>query len=87
MQNLEDEIAGVIAAEIAKEIDAGILYDIFVSTGYYPVVLESLESNKHAVDLKLWCDEHCMDSYFNVGRKFAFKNEKDALLFILSWNS
>lgn len=85
MQNLNDEIASLAAAEIAKEIDTGILYEMFKESGWTPVTLESLGSRKRAINIDLWLEENCNSKYFKYGRQFLFQDSKDALFFILAW--
>ena len=85
--NLEDEIAKTLSEEIAKEIDSEVLFEIYKSSGWQVVVLDSLGSRKRSIDILEWCDIHCNGHYHNSGRKFVFEDSKDALFFILAWNS
>lgn len=87
MSNLEDEIAKVLSDEIAKEIDGEVLFELYKATGWQAIVLDSLGSRKKSIDIIEWCKIHCKGSYHNSGRKFVFKDSKDALMFALAWNS
>ena len=87
MMNLEDELARVMSEEIAKEIDSEVLFGVYKELGWQAVVLDSLGSRKRSIDILEWCAIHCNGHYHNSGRKFVFEDSKDALLFILAWNS
>lgn len=83
--NLEEEIATQMASELAKEIDADILFGLYKEIGWQPVVLESLGSRKKAINILEWCEANCKSGYHSVGRKFIFEDSREALLFIMAW--
>lgn len=43
------------------------------------------KSNSHAIDVELWCEEHC-GLWDKFGRTYYFKEEKDAALFLLRFS-
>lgn len=83
--SLEDELAKVMSAEIAKEIDNQILFEMYKMHGWQQVVLDSLMNRKRSIDIIEWLEQNCKGKYFQNGRSFVFENDKDALVFILTW--
>ena len=81
---LEDEMADILAKEIAREIDDGIMSNILVETGWTKVEYH-FASNQQAVDIADWMLENCQDSVERLGSDYVFENKKDAEWFILRW--
>lgn len=84
IKGLEDEMADILAKEIAREIDDGIMSNILVETGWTPVEFY-FKSNKHSVDTNEWLSQNCQDQWRRLGSFYLFENTKDAEWFILRW--
>lgn len=87
-KNLIDELEDIMAQEIQKEIDNGILIDMMVLGGWVKVELPPFESRHHSIDILTWAEENCQGEFkefAQYGRIFVFKNAKDATAFALKW--
>ena len=83
-KSLEDEMADLMAKDIAKEIDDGIMASILVQTGWISVQF-FFTSNQQAIDITNWLDERCPNKWTRLGSDFLFENKQDAEWFILRW--
>jgi len=87
---LHDEIVDRSQEEWATQIAMANLFDDISQqnklNGWVEVVLESMQSNKRANDMKSWCNDNCIERWQNWGRIVIFENKNDAALFILSWS-
>lgn len=85
MNNLEDEIAAELATQMQSEMDFHILSDMLVKMGWKKVELARFYSNRQAIDIKLWCEQHIRKAWRNHGTSFVFENTGDAVMFTLKW--
>ena len=85
MSNLEEEIASELATKMQSEIDFHILSDMLVKLGWTRVIIPRFQNNHHAIDIKIWCEEHIKYSYENRGTDFVFQDKGDAVNFSLRW--
>jgi len=83
--NLEDEIIIELSTGMHSEIDFQILSDILVNLGWKKVSLNRFNNNEHAVDIKLWLEEHTCGVWQCRGSTFVFQNHGDAVNFTLKW--
>lgn len=89
MRNIEDDIIAKIAEEMQKEIDGEILYDFFVGSGWKPITLpKHFGFNQNMIQSIIdWLNHNCEDKWYQCSKiKFCFKNEKDAVMFMLRWS-
>jgi len=87
MQTLEDEIADKLGSNMAREIDREILWGMLEGIGWHRVMLPTLGNAYMAVDIVIWLEENCKNSYERNGREFIFESVKDANWFKLRWGS
>lgn len=85
MQNLEEEIAKELSTQMQSEIDFQILSDMLVELGWHRVELFRFDNNRHAVDIKLWLEEHAKNAWESRGASFIFQDSVDAVNFTLKW--
>lgn len=87
---LEEEIVNKMSNQMAREIDAEILWGIRVTMleeqGWQLVNLAKFIDNHHAVDITYWVEENTKGTYYRNGRHFIFEDPKDATMFILRWS-
>ena len=69
------------------EIDREILWSTLKDMGWTRVMIDRLQDNRHAIDISHWLEWNCEGAYERNGRDFIFENSKDALLFILRWQT
>ena len=84
VKSLEDEMADILAKEIAREIDDGIMSNILVETGWTSVQFY-FKDNFHANDVNLWLMENCKHKWRRLGSDYLFEDIKEAEWFILRW--
>jgi hypothetical protein len=84
MKTKEEEMMDIMAKEIAKEIDDGIMSTMLVETGWTPVQFY-YKSNEHANDVTFWLMETCRDKWARYNSEYLFKDKQDAEWFILRW--
>lgn len=85
MQDLEEEIKNQMSKELSDEIDFEIIAGMLVEMGWHLVELGTLSSNKRAIDIQYWCEEHIKHDYQSRGHKFIFSDAGDAINFTLVW--
>jgi len=83
--DVEQELASVLASEMAREIDKEILWGMLQGIGWVRVTLPSFRSNEHAVDIAYWIAENCNSKIERTGSDFLFENGEDAVIFTLRW--
>lgn len=86
-QVMEDNLCAEMSQQIAKEIDFDILKGVLIqSCGWHYVQLDTLGSNKRAIDIGLWAHTECTGNWKHLGRSWLFEREEDAILFKLTWS-
>jgi hypothetical protein len=80
----EEDMMDIMAEEIQKEIDAEIMSNILVESGWTPVKFH-YKSNEHANDVTFWLMETCNGKWHRYGSAYLFKDKQDAEWFILRW--
>jgi hypothetical protein len=85
MPNLEQEIIDVMARDLARDIDTGILASVFNESGWVSVVVDPWVHGSQT-EINEWCDAHFEDGYFQNGNVWLFKEPKDATMFTLRWS-
>lgn len=84
---LEEELADILAKEMAREIDEELMSDMMVAAmGWTKVKNHYYYNNRHAVDIANWLEENCQGEYKRMAGSFLFELEKDATMFILRWS-
>lgn len=81
---IEDELSEILAKEIQKEIDDGIMSNILVETGWTSVKFY-YKDNNHANDVNLWLMINCVSHWRRLGSDYLFEDAKEAEWFILRW--
>jgi hypothetical protein len=73
-----------LAAEIAKEVDAMVLFDVFKESGWTLTRVDpwKVTSIKEVED---WIKENCKDSFHRSGNNMLFKSAEDAVWYNLRW--
>lgn len=85
MPNLEEEIINELASKMQSEMDFSILADMLVQLGWHRVNIDRFKDNRHAVDIKLWCEEHIKNPWESRGTLFVFEDQGDAVNFVFKW--
>jgi len=85
MSNLEDQILTNIAKKMQEDIDVNVLWTLLEQQGWTRVKLSRFIDRKHSVDIVNWLRENVDSPYEKLGCDFIFRNEKDAVHFILRW--
>lgn len=81
-QALVDELSEHLRTEIDREVLWGLLQE----SGWTRVELPSyFRSNNHAIEVRLWLEEHIKKHHLSSGAKFLFEDSKEATMFILRW--
>ncbi len=83
--DLQQAILDNMAMQIQQDMDREILWSMLSEMGWTRVMLDSLQSNTHAVDIKYWLENNITGAYECRGRDFIFENKKDAAWFTLRW--
>lgn len=81
---LEDEVMDMIAKDIAKEIDEGIISNMLVEIGWTSVKFEFKDSIQ-ANDINFWLLENCKEGWSRYSGSYFFEDVKEAEWFILRW--
>lgn len=82
--NIDDEIYDHMASEVAREIDAHVLYDVFKDSGWISVTLDPWKI-KSLQEIEQWIKEHCTGPSHRSGNNMLFKLADDAAWFNLRW--
>lgn len=85
----EEEMMDIMAEEIRKEIDEGIMASMLIETGWTPVHF-TFRDSAHAADVSYWLWENFWEkdkpnTWARYGNDYLFKDKKDAEWFILRW--
>jgi ribosome-binding ATPase YchF (GTP1/OBG family) len=82
--NLEDEMARLMAEEMQKEIDGEIMCQLLADEGWHKVKLYTMlhETGK---EIDKWTVANTKGGYWTQGIIWMFKEEKDANWFKLRW--
>ena len=84
--NLEEQIAQEISEQQCSQIDFEILSDILVrACGWHRIELDRFSNNKQAIDIVTWCQEKTQGEWRRTGCKFIFKEQGDAVNFVMKW--
>lgn len=82
---LEEEYAAIISAEIAKEIDAEILFNLFCHSGWHTCEIDPWKHNSQAGVVQ-WCKQYAGEkAWAKTGNQFAFKDARVATMFRIRW--
>ena len=85
VKSLQDDMIDSIGAQIAKEIDDGIMSSLLVEVGWTPVYF-LFKNNNHAVDIEYWLTETCKGKWARYNSDYLFEDKQDAEWFILRWS-
>ena len=85
--DLEDEIAGKLGNDMAREVDREVLWGMLQGLGWTRVMLPRFVDNHHAVDIGYWLADNCKRAYERNGRDFLFESQQDANWFRLRWGT
>ena len=83
--DIRDEMMKQAARRMAEDIDREVLWGMLIGLGWKRHLLDRLKDNNHAVDISYWLDENCRGAYERNGRDFIFEDERDYLMFVLTW--
>lgn len=85
VKSLQDDMMDILAEEIRKEIDEGILSNMLAETGWTPVQFY-FKNGQQATDIQIWLAGTCTGDYKRLGNEYVFENKQDAEWFILRWS-
>ena len=85
MQNLKEDIINQLGKEMQEEIDFEILAGMLEGIGWHKVRIPRFYNNKHAIDIRLWCELYVKNPFETKGSTFVFENKGDAVNFTLRW--
>ena len=74
-----------MAKKWLRQIDFEVLAGMLVGIGWTMVKLDRFKNNNHALDIKMWCEEHIKNPYEINGATFVFEQQGDAVNFTLKW--
>jgi hypothetical protein len=83
--DIENDMMKQGARRMAEDIDREVLWGMLIGLGWKRHLLDRLKDNNHAVDISYWLDENCRGAYERNGRDFIFEDERDYLMFVLTW--
>lgn len=84
-EDIENNMMKQAARRMAEDIDREVLWGMLQGLGWKRFMLDRLQDNKHAVDISYWLEENCRGNYERNGRDFLFEDERDFLMFTLTW--
>lgn len=82
--SLLEEYASEAAEQFAKDIDAEVMRQTLISSGWHEVVLQPM-TWEHGYSVDLWVEENIKGNRWTYGLVWLFKDEKDANWFSLRW--
>lgn len=85
MQDLEQEISEVLAAEIAAEIDFSIIAEMLKSMGWVEIKFNPTMEAELVQEIKQWLEVNCKGQRHSHGNLFLFEDSRDAVNFTLKW--
>ena len=83
--NIEDQLADILAKEIAAEIDFGIMSELMGAQGWHKIKLERFLNREHSVDIRCWVEQNVKGKFLNNGSLYIFEEKGDAINFALKW--
>jgi hypothetical protein len=87
--DFSNQIMDILSEEIRKEIDAGVMFDMYKELGWHPVVdCKNLSFNHKALkDVEHWLTTICAGSYHVKSHTdYIFERQDDAMMFSLKWS-
>lgn len=88
MTDLQDEMTRILAEEIQKEIDAGVMFEMYKSLGWYPVEdCRDLSFNRSVLtQVEAWLTTMTVGKYhIKSHTDYIFELKEDAMMFKLKW--
>ena len=83
---LEEEIAQELSRQIAKEIDAEILFSLFCQSGWHTCQIDPWKHNSQTTVIQ-WCKQYAgKNGWAKAGNQFAFKDARVATMFRIHWS-
>jgi hypothetical protein len=83
--DVTEEVARLLAREIAQERDAVVLYQLYKNVGWHEVRLGWRDRSTTA-EISRWCRDSVAGNYYGGGESgWLFELESDAVLFTLRW--
>ena len=86
-QNIEKQVLENQAKLLAQEIDREVLWNMMCELGWVRVDLPAETDVQQSIEIVEWLRKNIDNPYEKAGRKFIFKDEKDAMWFKLRWLS
>ncbi len=82
------DLESTFGREIQEEIDWQVIVSVYKSQGWYFVRSKySKYTPDECFEILTWAKQHLSDNqYSHRGAEWIFKNEKEALLFSLTWS-
>lgn len=81
---LHEEIMEQAAKRMADEIDAQIIREMFLESGWHEVVLQPM-TMEQGCEIDDWADVNCKGEKWTRGLVWLFEDEKDANWFSMRW--
>ena len=81
---IEDDIAQRMGEEIAKEIDAQVMFEMLEAIGWTRVVCKPMVMEKGR-DIDDWIKDNIKGNIESRGLTWMFEDSRDATAFILKW--
>jgi hypothetical protein len=73
-------------AEIAKDIDNGILADLYKQDGWDECVIDPWKHGSQST-VEMWCEQAAGEfAWFQAGNRFLFKDPRVATMFRIKWS-
>lgn len=87
--NSEEHLSGVLAAEIAREIDKEIvetlMIDVLIGEGWVDSKIKAPYRDWY-IETAAWIHLNAVGDYKLLSGRWLFKDPKDATMFILKWS-
>jgi len=85
VDDIQNEIATILAKEIQKEMDESIMVDMLVELGWTKVSFGDIGNNHKLVEILEWCNNTLTNNWKHLSGCFVFSEQKEAEWFILRW--
>jgi hypothetical protein len=82
---LEEDITNALSEKISATIDWSIFSDYMVTSGWTRIKIKPIKNAADCLSIQGWLEDNCVDSVKSQNWEFIFKNNKDAMLFVLRW--
>ena len=83
---LQEQILAEKAKELADEMDAHVLRQMLIESGWQQVVLSAMSwEESYAIDL--WVEDNIKGRMWSRGLVWLFEDDRDAMWFKLKWLS